>query len=147
MIIFLQYKTMTIFSGQNQFFYGLPIFIDPEYYYYVIIKVGRNFTSHCGGMMTADRQLISKGAFTNYVDMTRYWKCQRYADFPLITIKEFRHKCQQGVGMWSIMGTILSTQFVNAPKAVRTGQFSLPPHFETCLICSVTSRVHTRMYK
>ena len=35
--------------------------------------------------------------------------------FFLITAKEFCDKWQQGAGRWSIMGKILSTQFLNAP--------------------------------
>ena len=35
--------------------------------------------------------------------------------FSLISLKEFLHKCQQGVGRWSIRGKILSTQFMNTP--------------------------------
>ena len=35
--------------------------------------------------------------------------------FSLIPVKEFLHKCQQEVGRWSLMGKILSNQFVNAP--------------------------------
>ena len=36
----------------------------------------------------------------------------------LISVMKFLHKCQQGVGRESMMGKILSTQFVNGPLTI-----------------------------
>ena len=36
--------------------------------------------------------------------------------FSLMIVMGFIHKWQLGVGRWSVMGKILSTQFVNAPQ-------------------------------
>ena len=56
---------------------------------------------------------IAKGAFTNYVDKTRYicrtTNLNRLCRLGLTTVKEFFHTFQQGVGKWSIMDKILST--------------------------------------
>ena len=39
--------------------------------------------------------------------------------FSQITVKGFHQKCQPGVGRWSSMGKIWSTQFVDAPQGER----------------------------
>ena len=55
--------------------------------------------------------------------------------FYLTTVKKFLHKCQPGVGTWTRMGKIWSTQFVNTPlnTAQRASYLSniqfFPSHF------------------
>ena len=55
-----------------------------------------------------------KGSFTNYVDKTRKIGDTENVNYIQInylhiTVKEFFHQCQPGMGRWPLMGKIWST--------------------------------------
>ena len=71
-------------------------------------------------------------SLTTYVDKTRQvggiLEMSTVGRFPLTKVKELLHQCQLGVGRWSIIGKIWSTQLKNGPLGKGVNIKSLKSH-------------------